>query len=379
MINVIKNILSKYKTLKNILKFTDKKIKIIFYSEDKSYQKFSYPLVEFFSKKYPNQVLYVSSDLNDKIENLNINNLFIGKGLLMVFFFSIVKADFIFLTLTDLGNHSIKKNKNVNKYVYFNHSGSSTFRGYTNSSFDNYDIILCNGKYQVDEILFRENKKNLVKKNLILTGHFYFDDILKKINLNKNPDEILVAPTWSYKYENFINENFISIINELIKKNHKVTFRPHPEHYKRSEKILKIIYDKFILHENFRLDNNSENIRSMNNAKCLITDISDIAIEYMLVLNRPVLYLEFDNVKVHNKDYSEFKDFVPIEIKFKNEFGLIFSNNEIGNINHLVDSSIKNFDSKLNILNQFKNEYYFNFGKTIKEFEKIWEEEILNS
>ena len=159
MINIIKNIKFKYNILKNILKFTDKKIKIIFYSEDKSYQKFSYPLVEFFANRYPNEVYYVSSDFNDKIENLKINNLFIGKGLLMVFFFSIVKAKFIFLTITDLGNHSIKKNKNVDKYVYFNHSGSSTFRGYTNSSFDNYDIILCNGKYQADEIRFRENKK----------------------------------------------------------------------------------------------------------------------------------------------------------------------------------------------------------------------------
>ena len=112
----------------------------------------------------------------------------------------------------------------------------------------------------------------------------------------------------------------------------------------------------------------------MNNSKCLITDISDIALEYMLVLNRPVLYLEYDKVKVHNKDYSEFKDFVPIEIKFKKEFGLIFTNNEIRNINQLVDNSIKNFGLKLSILNQVKDEYYFNFGKTIKEFEKIWEE-----
>ena len=215
------------------------------------------------------------------------------------------------------------------------------------------------------------------KKDLILTGHFYFDHILNKVNTNQIADEILIAPTWSYNYKEYINENFIEIINELIKKNHKVTFRPHPEHHKRSKRILKVINDRFSPYNNFRFDNNSENIKSMNNAKCLITDISDIAIEYMLVLNRPVLYLEFDNVKVHNKDYSEFKDFVPIEEKFKNEFGLIFSNNEIENINCLIDISIKNFDSKLNILNQFKNEYYFNFGKTIKEFEKIWEENFV--
>ena len=129
-----------------------------------------------------------------------------------------IKAEYLFLTLTDLGNHSIKKNKNIDKYVYFNHSGSSTFRGYTEGSFDNYDIILCNGQYQIDEIRFREKRKNISKKDLILTGHFYFDHISKKINHNLNPNEILIAPTWSYDYKNFISENFISIIEVLLKK-----------------------------------------------------------------------------------------------------------------------------------------------------------------
>ena len=378
MINIIKNIKSKYNILKNIFKITDKKIKIIFYSESKSYQKFSYKLVDFFSKKYPNQVYYVSSDINDKIHNLEIKNLFIGNGFLMIFFFRIIKAEFLFLTLTDLGNNIIKKNKNVDNYVYFNHSGSSTFRGYTESSFDNYDIILCNGQYQVDEIRFRENKKNLPKKKLILTGYFYLDDILKKKNFINKPDEILIAPTWSYKYKNFINESFIRIIDILIQKKYKVTFRPHPEHYKRSKNFIKIVHKKFILNKNFRFDNQSENITSLNKAKCLITDISDIALEYMLVMNRPVLYLNFDNVKVHNKAFSEFKEFVPIETRFKEKFGKTFSDKEIDRIDKLIDENILNFNSKLALLDEYKKNYYFNYGHTIKEFENIWQNEILN-
>ena len=245
MIEIIKKIKLNLCILKNILKLTDKKIKIIFYSESKYYQQCSETLIRFFAKKYPEQVYYVSSDFDDKIEDSDINNLFIGNGLLMNFFFSIIKAEYFFLTLTDLDNHSLKKSKKIDNYIYYFHSGGSTFQGYTESSFDNYDIILCNGQFHIDEIRFRENKKKLPHKKLILTGFFYFDEIRKKINFNQNAEEILIAPSWNYECKDYINNNFIDIIEELLIKNHKVTFRPHPEHYKRSKNTLKIIKNKF--------------------------------------------------------------------------------------------------------------------------------------
>ena len=377
MFKLIRKIKSNYSILKNIFKVADKKIKILFYSENKFYQKYSYPLIELLVKKYPKQIYYVSSDLNDKIENSDIQNLFIGKGLLMKIFFSIVKADYFFLTLTDLDNHYLKKNKNVNKYIYYFHVAGSTFKGYTKGAFDNYDIILCNGQFQVDEIRFRESQKKIKKKKLILTGYFYFDHILKKINFNQNANEILLAPSWNYEYKNYINENCIRIIDELIKKDYNVTFRPHPEHYKRSMKILKIINNKFSSYQNFRFDNESENIKSMEKAKCLITDTSGISLEYMLLLNRPVLFLEGLD-KIHNKDYSDFNNFLAVDQKFKNEFGLFFSENDIKNIDLLIEKSIKNFHLKIPQLNQFKDNFFFNFGKTAERFETILETQIFD-
>tara|TARA_S200000501_G_scaffold195825_1_gene184400 strand:- start:173 stop:772 length:600 start_codon:yes stop_codon:yes gene_type:complete len=199
---------------------------------------------------------------------------------------------------------------------------------------------------------------------------------MKLVNSNQKADEILIAPSWNYEYKNYIDENFIKVIDELLKKKHKVTFRPHPEHNKRSKNILKIIEDKFYSNENFKFDNDPENIRSMEKAKCIITDMSNISLEYMLLLNRPVLYLEGIN-KIHNKNYYEFKNFETIENRFKNEFGLSFSNKDISKIDLLVNDAISNFSSKIPQLNRFKNNYFFNFGKTIEEFEKIWEDNLL--
>ena len=375
MIKIIKYIKLNYSIFKNILNLIDKKIKIVFYSESKSYQMSNNSLINFLANKYPNQVYYVSSNIDDKYEDLDVKNLYIGKGLLMNFFFSILRAEYFFLTLTDLGNHSLKKSKKIDKYIYYFHSAGSTFQRYTESAFDNYDVILCNGQFQVDEIRYRENKKNLPNKKLILTGFFYFDDIKKKINLIQNPNEILIAPSWNYEHKNYMDENFIKVIDELLKKNNKVTFRPHPEHIKRSKKMLNNINDKFNTNKNFRFDNNSGNIKSMEKAKCVITDMSNISFEYMLLLNRPVLYFEGIN-KIHNKKYSEFENFESIENKLKRKFGFSFFQKDINEIDMIIKDTVLKFKSKISYLDNFKKKYFFNFGKTIEEFEKIWENKI---
>lgn len=377
MFKLISKIKSNFSTLKNIFFLADKKIKFIFYSESKFYQKYSCPIIEILARKYPKQVYYVSSDINDKIENFDINNFYIGNGLMMKIFFLIIKAEFFFLTLTDLDNHYLKKSKNVNKYIYYFHGAGSTFKGYTKKAFDNYDIILCNGQFQKNEIEFRENQKGLERKKLLSTGYFYFDHISKKIDFNQNANEILFAPSWTYKHKNFINENCISIIDELLKKNYLVAFRPHPEHFKRSAKILKDIRHKFEFNKNFRFDENPENINSMEKARCLITENSGFFLEYMLVLNRPVLFLDDGIDKIHNEDYSDFCNFTALEVKFKNEFCQIFSKKDICKIDILIENSVKNFHLKIPQLNNLRNESFFNFGNTIQKFETILENQIL--
>ena len=193
----------KFLIFRNIFQHSNSKIKFLFYSENKNYQKYSYNIIDVLAKKFPHQVLYVSSDIEDKIDKLKVKNLYIGNGLLMKFFFLIIKADYFFLTLTDLNNHALKKTKNIGKYVYYFHAPVSTFKNYTKTAFDNYDIILCNGNYHFEEIRKREEIKNLPKKELLKSGYFYFDYLLEKISSNKEPKDILIAPSWNYNQKNF--------------------------------------------------------------------------------------------------------------------------------------------------------------------------------
>ncbi len=372
MLKILANLIIKFKSFffsfNTLIELKSIKPKFIFFSENKSYQKYSKPIIDVLCKEYPNQVYYFSIDKEDKINDLKVKNYFINYFLIK-FFFNNINTENMFLTLTDLGNHFIKKTKKVNKYIYYFHSPISTTKSYTPKAFDNYDIILCNGNFQIEEIRARENLKKLNKKELIPTGYFYLDFLSENINHKKNNNEILIAPSWNYEFKNFINENFIELIDILLSKNQKVIFRPHPEHYKRSKKILQKIRNKFF-NENFEFDDNSENLKSMEKAKCLITDSSGIAIEYIMTLKRPVLYLdEFD--KIHNTEFNDYSNLKTIDYKIKENFGYLFKKKDFNQIDSIINRSIEDFKNKLSKLDSFINENFANYGKTKDYFTKI--------
>ena len=360
----IKNTISIFKNIKQI---NNDKPKIIFFSESKSYLKYSYLLINLISKKYPNEIYYVSSDPTDKINNPNIKNIFVGSGILMHYFFLTVKGVNMFMTLTDLGN-TVKKSNYIKNYIYFFHGAVSSTKVYSEAAFDNYDTILCNGNYHINEIEFREKLLNLRKKELIKSGYFYFDYLNNKLNKNISPDEILIAPSWNRNKDNFINTKFEDIISKILEAGYKVRFRPHPENIKRSSKYLDMIKKKFT-NENFIFDDNSENYLAFEKAKCLITDTSGIAIEFLLLLKRPVLYFD-DFDKIHNLQLEKFKNIGFMEDRIKSQFGNLFKEYDIQNLKEILDNIILNFENKDEDINEFVNKNFFNYNNTLIFLEK---------
>ena len=264
-----------------------------------------------------------------------------------------------------MGNNLLKKTKNIDNYIYYFHSPVSTTKNYTSEAFDNYDVIMCLGQFQIDEIRLREKLKNINKKKLIPTGYFYFDYLTNIVNNKVEPNEILIAPSWNKNMQNSINENFIDLTYILIEKGYSVNFRPHPEHFKRSKKTLKKIKTLFF-DKNFILDTNVDNIKSMEQAKCLITDSSGIAIEYMIIMKRPVLYLD-EHDKIHNSEFKDYSKNTTIDFEMKHKFGYLFKKNNFCKIDKLINEAEKIFLKKTPELKKFINENYFNFGKT-KEY-----------
>ena len=363
MIKSLINIFIEIKIFFSLLNFLvsqkDKKIKIAFFSESKSYQKYSEYIIDAICSIYSGKIYYFSIDKNDRIKHDRIINYHVNP-LLIYFFFNKLKAENMFLTITDLGNNLLKKTKNIDKYIYYFHSPVSTTKNYTSKAFDNYDMIMCNGQFQINEIRLREHLKKLNKKKLIPSGYCYFDHLIKNSNQNVNSNDILIAPSWNINKKNFINENFIDLIDVLIKKNYNVVFRPHPEHFKRSKNLLNKIKNKFSS-ESFKFDEDVNNIKSLEKAKCLITDSSGIAIEYMFVLKRPVLYFdEYD--KIHNSEFKDYSNLKTIDQIIKENFGYSFKKKDFNKIDVIIRDSEQNFQKKLPELNNLTNKFFFNFG-----------------
>ena len=346
--------------------------KYTFYSEGVHYQKYFYTYIQLLSKN-KKKIIYLSSEKKDKINLECVENIYIGNGILRYLVFLFVKSKLFFLTTTDLDNNILKKNSNIKNYIYVFHAAQSTHKVYTKNAFNNYHSILCVGNYHNHEIKKTENLYNLSKKKLINSGYFYFDYLLQYGNFNITENYILIAPSWNYNKNNFLNIECEKLIELLINKNYKIIFRPHPEHFKRSKLVLDKIYSKFKKFSNFKVDLDKDNISSLEKSYTLITDNSGIAIEYMLIFQKPVVY--FDQFsKIHNDNYVNLK-IEAFEDKVKDEFGYSINQTNLENFEQEIKKANDNLIKKKPLIRNFIKSNFYNFGNTSEYIFKYFSNE----
>ena len=356
--------------IKNLNLCINKKHKLVFFSENKNYQKY---LIDFINQLNSNnfEIIYLSSDDEDKLLLSNVTNICIGTGFKRFFFLSLIKCNYFFMTLTDLGNHEIKKNKNIDNYVYIFHAANSVHRAYTVSAFDNYDIILCPGPRYENELKKLEKINNLKKKEIIKSGYFYLDKLREfKNRKDSNSKNVLIAPSWNYNKDNFFVIYSDKLIEKLINLNYNVIFRPHPEHFLRNNLFLTELNKKFGNVNNFTIDKNKENLQSMLESSYLITDYSGIAMEYILGLKKPVIY--FDKYpKIHNINYKILQE-NPLEDDVKNKFGFSIENPEMDKIEDYLKNSQEKLFSNFENIEEFIKENFYNVDNSVKYTVKLF-------
>ena len=129
-------------------------------------------------------------------------------------------------------------------------------------------------------------------------------------------------------------------------------------------------FKKKFSNEKFILDENSENINSMENAKCIITDSSGIAIEFILLFKKPALYFE-NNDKIHNLEFNMYKDLITMDQKVKEKFGYTFKRKDIKDLDILINKSISEFTNKEAEIKNFVDNNFYNFGSTVMNFNDL--------
>ncbi len=355
-----------FESLINLIKFVkidNNKKEFVFYSESKFYRDHFVDLILNLKKLGQKNIILITSDKDDIAFFKEILTCFYIKNyLILSIFFKILNCKFMIMTLTDIGNH-FAKSKLCKYYVYFFHAIASTHKIYTHSAFKNYDIILSNGEYQTKELTLAEQKFNFPKKEIVNSGYFFLDNIKRKANLkSKEKRHILFAPSWNYNKSNLFDDYCIEIVSNLLSENFTLTLRPHSEHYTRSKKTINKIKDLFLNNENFFLDKSYSNLKSLEKSEILITDNSSIVFEFILIFERPIIYIDYKD-KVHNVSIDKIS-IKSIDDELKENFGNILNISDLKKLPELCENLLIKNNLSSNSINSFLKKYLSNLNNS---------------
>ena len=331
----------------------NKNKKVIFFSESKNYRNYLLNLIKILGKENNLSVIYLTSDLNDLKEIPNkINPIYIGTGFFRILIFTFIECEMLIMTLTDLGNHEIKRSKNCKNYVYLFHSLVSTHKLYTHKAFENYDIILSNGEYQKRELEICEKLFKFKKKKIFNTGYIYLEHLIEnKIhNINSSDEKkILVALSWNKSAKNLFDDYAENIIKKLIDEKFHAILRTHPETLKRSNRALKNIKKNLLKFNNFELNTDLTNLKPINDSSLLITDNGGMALEYFIAQKKPVLYINYSE-KIHN-EFLEKIDLPTVEDRFKEDVGTTMQIDQLNELKLFIKKTKDNFNKNKEKIN----------------------------
>ena len=304
-----------FRYLRNVIGYLDLPRgmrRLTFYSEGRNYWTYLEPLVTGVLSMSDVPVCYISSDEKDpglKLEDPQCMKFVIDEKHIRDWLFKNMETDILVMTMPDLHQYQVKRSRHQVHYVYVQHSLVSLHMVYNKGAFDHFDTIFCAGPHHVKEVRAMEEKYNLRRKKLVRHGYGRLDVILRE---SRNYAEkrlradsrrhILVAPSWGKKgmIESGIGE---SVIGHLLRETYRVTFRPHPQTVKFAKHMVRSILERHEKNPLFAHELDMENQDSLHDSDAMISDWSGVALEYLLALNKPVLYVDVPR-KVNNEEYG---------------------------------------------------------------------------
>jgi len=319
------------------------------------------------------KILILSSDLDlDKEVNKQYcrnNIIYIGHSFFRFLYFKLIKTKIFLMTTPDLENSELKKSINKVKYFYIFHSILSSHSIYNDQAFNHYDYILTAGPHHEVEVRCVEEYYKLNKKTIIPFGYPRILDLKQEYLINnqkktKNTNvekTILIAPTWG---KSSITEQCIEeIFNELIKEKYKIIFRPHPISLERNKVLINNLVKKYKSYVFFEL--NIAETQYINEVDILISDWSGFALEFFLITNKLILFIDTPP-KINNINFDALK-LDSLEKVIRPNIGEVVSMNKISNLGEIILRTSKSKINKNNLIYDYEHK----FMSVINIFKKI--------
>ena len=345
---------------------------LVFYSESNGFYKYYAGMIDYLLSRTNITIHYITSDPNDNIfkmaeEESRIRAYYIGEKKLITLMMK-MDADIVVMTMPDLETYHIKRSyvRDDVEYLYVQHGMGSVNMAYRKGALDHFDTILCPNLKQKEEILAQEKLYNLKPKKLIECGYFVLDDMIKNYEIIKDEPKlsekqtVLIAPSW--QEDNIVDSCLDELLSKLGKSDYNIIVRPHPQHVRHKRERLEQIKEKYSSNPNITVQMDFSATDTVWKADLLITDWSDISLEYAFCTKKPVLFINTP-MKIMNPEYTKI-DIVPINIEIREIAGMTVEPSELDKVPEIIDNLFDNKDYYEKKITAYFNEQVYNVGRS---------------
>lgn len=355
------------------------KVKIVFYSEKNGFYKYYKNIIEEIIRRTNIVVHYITSDPADEVFSMESNQFkpyYIGENRMIVLMMKL-EADIVVMTTPDLENYQLKRSyvKKDAIYVYVPHDVNSSNLTFHKNALDHFDVIFTSGFKNKNELLEREEKFNLNKKEFVEWGSSVIDNMIKSYEAMEKEDEesgknsgektdkktVLIAPSW--QKDNIMDSYIESMLEQLKNTPYNIIVRPHPQYVRHYESRIDALAEKYKA-DGIVFQKDFSSNKTVYTADLLVTDWSSIAFEYTFSTLKPVLFINTP-MKVVNPDYQELSE-VPIDIELRDKIGISVDTDKIDGLNTAVDTLL--FDERFSkqSIAELRDKYIYNIGTSGK-------------
>lgn len=289
------------KTKKN--KDSTIKLPIVIFSDHKRYWNIYEPICDGLEACGQKAYYYTMSE-DDPAFKKGYNSItceYIGNGNKAFSKMNFLKAYLVFSTTPSLDVFQWKRSKDVDCYIHIPHMAND-ITTYKMFGIDYFDSILVSGEYQINQIRQLEQLRKLPKKEIILAGIPYLDEMKKRLeaeNFNSHSDKnktvnVLLASSWGIN--SILNRFGERIIDALVDTGYHVIIRPHPQSFTSEKELINRLMKKYDKDSGVEWNKDNDNYEILKKSDILISDFSGVIFDFSLVFNKPIIYtdIEFD-------------------------------------------------------------------------------------
>lgn len=358
---------------------------LVFYSESNGFYKYYAGMIDYLLEKTTITIHYITSDPKDNIfemakEEPRIRGYYIGEKRLITLMMR-MDADIVVMTVPDLENFHIKRSyvrKDI-EYLYVQHGMGSVSLTYRKGALDHYDTILSPNRKQTEEIRAQEALYGLPEKKIVECGYFILDDMIKAYEeMDKTPSSdkktILIAPSW--QEDNIVDSCLDEILERLNTLDYKIIVRPHPQHVKHKRDKLEKLKERFADNDKIEVQLDFSATDTVWKADLLITDWSDISMEYSFCTHKPVLFINTP-MKIMNPEYDRI-NVVPINIEIREIVGTSISLKELDKIPEKIEYLFANSKMYADKIEEYEEAQVYNLGHSAEVGGRYVVEQLLS-